>query len=59
MTGYYLWALVIVGIFVLGGIMAFVTARYSRTHARRSPAEKQASRIVTKENYRDPVAHDQ
>ncbi len=59
MSGYYLWAVVIVlGVLALGGLMAVVTARYSRTHARRSPAEKSASAIVTKENYRDPVAKD-
>lgn len=59
MSGYYLWGLVtVVGVFVLGGIMAWVTTRYTRNHERRSPAEKRASAAVTKENYRDPVARD-
>ena len=59
MSGYYLWgAVIVLGVFALGGVMVFVTQRYERTHKQRSPAEKQASAAVTKENYRDPVAKD-
>jgi hypothetical protein len=59
MSGYYLWgAVIVLGVFALGGVMVFVTQRYERTHKQRSAAEKRASAAVTKENYRDPVAKD-
>lgn len=57
MAGYYLWGFVItLGVFLLGGLLAVVTARYTRSHRRRSTAEKRASEAVTRENYRHPVA---
>jgi hypothetical protein len=56
MTAYYLWgAVIVLGVFALGGVMVFVTQRYQRTHKQRSPAEKAVSAAVTKENYRHPV----
>lgn len=58
-TGYWIWGFAIVGgVAIMGIIMAVVTARYSRTHARRSQAEKRASKAVTEENYRHPVKQD-
>jgi hypothetical protein len=56
MSGYYLWgAVIVLGVFALGGVMMFVSQRTARTHKRRSPAEKAISAAVTKENYRHPV----
>ena len=55
MVGGYIWSLVALGVLLVGAIMAFVTLRYSPTHARRSPGEKAASRAVTEENYRHRV----
>lgn len=58
MFGGYVWAPVAIAVLATGAVMAFVTLRYSRTHARRSEAEKRLSEAVTKENYRHPVKQD-
>lgn len=58
MLGGYIWSLVAIAVLLTGAVMAFVTMRYSRNHARRSQAEKRLSEVVTKENYRDPVKQD-
>ena len=43
MFGGYVWSLVAIAVLATGAVMAFVTLRYSRTHARRSEAEKRLS----------------
>jgi len=58
MFGGYVWSLVTIGVLLIGAVMAFVTLRYSHTHAQHSPAEKRISKAVTEENYRHPVKQD-
>jgi hypothetical protein len=58
MFGGYVWSLVALAVLLTGAVMAFVTLRYSRTHGRRSEAEKRVSKAVTEENYRHPVKQD-
>ncbi len=58
MVGGYIWSLVAPAVLLTGAVLAFVTMRYARTHKQRSPAEKAASKAVTKENYRQPVEQD-
>lgn len=55
MWGGYVWSLVALGVLLAGAVLAYVTAKYGRSHARRPPAEKRVSDAATRENYRHPV----
>lgn len=55
MWGGYVWASVWLGAFVVGLAMVVIALRYTRTHKRRPPVEKEMSDAVTRENYRHPV----